>query len=158
MFSLLFFFKLWHSKIWNLTSTSTIVDFRREEFQKWGTGVLMLSTKAGFALGWVHIHLDVEAVNHFLFWFFVLFFLIFINSIQINFPLDSPKIISHSFWWQDNQFGVDIAWHDGSGNGDRRKEEKPFSLQKLKVWFNKSLWSCVIIWSVRQCVREQKYI
>ena len=71
----------------------------------------------------------------------------------MSFPLDRPMITSHSFGWQDNQFTS-----HGSGNCDRRKEKKPFSLQKLKVWFNKSLWSCVIIWPVRLCVRERKYI
>ena len=52
----------------------------------------------------------------------------------MNFPLDRPKIISYNFGWQDNQFTS-----HGSGNSDQRKEEKPISWQKLKVWFNKSL-------------------
>ena len=56
----------------------------------------------------------------------------------MNFPLDRPKI----FGWQDNQF----TSHD-SENSDRWKEEKPFSLQKLKVWFDPvrlfGLYACV---------------
>ena len=39
-----------------------------------------------------------------------------------------------NFGWQDNQ--LEFTSH-GSGNSDRRKEEKPSSLQKLKVWLNK---------------------
>ena len=58
----------------------------------------------------------------------------------MNFPLDRPKI----FGWQDNQF----TSHGSGKRGEALQLAKTESLVR----------SCAIIWSVRLCVRERKYI
>ena len=73
----------------------------------------------------------------------------------MSFPLDRPMITSHSFGWQDNQFGVDIEWH---GNSDRRNLEKPFSLQKLKVWLNSVRGLCDYLACTPVCARTKVHL